>query len=658
MSLPPLAPLPPANIRLSIAPADWEACLEAWLTLTDLYLRLPLKDLASAVNSGTSLTTFLHTFYRTTARPEHGDHSMSGPNAQSLKKTCFMLVRRILLEADSVGSLLEYHFLANFSHAHMKSAALRRLMDSLWKRKDQALQKSMQKARSGLISSLAVFSESSSPDVLSQLADIMLASPDVAALLMTGSDLVDALAVLYTSSKTAEQKKAVVATMYLGLTSLVKITPSKITPSNISLLSDHLYSLRAEADTQKQTSLLADLVTNTPIIAKLRHSLAEQTSARLMKLVDTLDTYRSPSIARPRKSKHSYRIKGKARAVAEDGAMHVHRMSLVTQVQDLFPDLGSGFVLKLLDEYQDDAEQVISHLLDDSLPSHLRDADRTEQAHINATSKQAEIESLVPRSTPPPVEHFVPERRNVFDNDEFDRLEVDASRLNIGKKKDVPEEGQANKAAILSALAAFDSDDDERDDTYDVEDVGGTVDNAHPDGEPGPSAKVTQEENDMALFTTYRATPELFGRTFDVRKGQARQALKRETGMTDEAIEGWAIMLGRDPRRLQRLERQSGAHDGRQNELSRTAYRESATGTETEDSDVPTDRGGWRGRGRGRSRGQGGRARGGGGDVAGSSNDPSTALAQRRKETNKSGRANHNRRDQRARKMARGGFAA
>jgi hypothetical protein len=58
--------------------------------------------------------------------------------------------------------------------------------------------------------------------------------------------------------------------------------------------------------------------------------------------------------------------------------VHIHRMSLISQVQDLFPDLGSGFVLKLLDEYNDDVEQVISHLLEDSLPAHLEKADRDE----------------------------------------------------------------------------------------------------------------------------------------------------------------------------------------------------------------------------------------------------------------------------------------
>ena len=110
-------------------------------------------------------------------------------------------------------------------------------------------------------------------------------------------------------------------------------------------------------------------------------------------------------------------------------------------------------------------------------------------------------------------------------------------------------------------------------------------------------------------------------------------------------------MLQRDPNRLRRIEAKFGSFDGKQTELAKTAYRESPGGTETEDSDAPTRRGGFRGRGGGRG------GRGLGGSASGPSSDPSTAAAQRRKEASKSSRANHNRRDQRARKMARGGFA-
>lgn len=483
----------------------------------------------------------------------------------------------------------------------------------------------------------------------------MRVSPETAVYFITGTDFVDSLISGYSKAGADKTRKAVSMTVYLGLVACV--TGETL---NFSLLSDHLYTLKTQGEGKPpQQAVVADAVTNTPLLAKLRRSVDEKTPERVAKLLDSLETFRSPSIVRPKKhSRRKPSSKGKGRQTGEDHEIHIHRMSYVTQVQDLFPDLGAGFVMKLLDEYNDDVEQVTAHLLDDSLPAHLQSLDRNEQAPIFDSSVQAGIDRLVPSSTPPPPEPYIPERRNVYDNDELDRLSMDASRLHFGKKKDITAPaGQTNKSAIMAALAAFDADDDERDDTYDAQDVGGSIDNAHPDGEPGQAAKVTQEENDMALFTAYKSSPELFGRTFDVRRGQARAALKAETGMTDEAIEGWAIMLQRDPKRLNRLESQLGAFDGRQGALARTSYRESPGGTETEDSDAPGGRGGFGGRGRGRGRGgRGGRGGGRGGSVAGPSGDASTVAAQRRKEANKGSQANHNRKAQRGKKMARGGF--
>ncbi|GAB7331812.1 hypothetical protein MBLNU13_g03766t1 [Cladosporium sp. NU13] len=514
----------------------------------------------------------------------------------------------------------------------------------------------LQRRKDALITML----DSASPDVaetsLGQLAPIMRVSPETAVYFITGTDFVDSLISGYSKVGADKTRKAISMTVYLGLIACVSGERS-----NFSLLSDHLYTLKTQGEGKPpQQAVVADAVTNTPLLAKLRRSVGEKTPERVARLLDSLETFRSPSIARPKKhSRRKASSKGKGRQTGEDHEIHIHRMSYVTQVQDLFPDLGAGFVMKLLDEYNDDVEQVTAHLLDDSFPPHLQSLDRSEQAPIFDLSAQAGIDRLVPSSTPPPPpEPFIPERRNVYDNDDLDRLSMDTSRLHFGKKQEVSAPaGQPNKSAILSALAAFDADDDERDDTYDAQDVGGSIDNAHPDGEPGQTAKVTQEENDMALFTTYKSSPELFGRTFDVRRGQARAALKAETGMTDEAIEGWAIMLQRDPKRLNRLESQLGAFDGRQGALARTSYRESPGGTETEDSDAPSGRGGFGGRGRGRGRGgRGGRGGGRGGSVAGPSGDASTVAAQRRKEANKSSQANHNRKAQRGKKMARGGF--
>ena len=130
------------------------------------------------------------------------------------------------------------------------------------------------------------------------------------------------------------------------------------------------------------------------------------------------------------------------------------------------------------------------------------------------------------------------------------------------------------------------------------------MDTAHPDGEP-PGERDIFTDNDMALFGKYVDNPDVFARTAEARKKKERHALKAETRMTDEAIEGWAIMLQRDPRRMRRLEAQYRSFDGKQAEIARTSYGEGLEGTETEDSDGPSARGGFRGGFRGRGRGRG-----------------------------------------------------
>lgn len=171
------------------------------------------------------------------------------------------------------------------------------------------------------------------------------------------------------------------------------------------------------------------------------------------------------------------------------------------------------------------------------------------------------------------------------------------------------------------------------------------------------------DKNDEALFRAYSASPDVFNRDADTRRGKARMALRSETGMTDEAIEGWGIMVKRDPKRLRRLESRFSTFQGQQRELASTAYREGHVEEGEESGGGQSQRGGRRGRGggfSGRGRGRGGRGRGGGGggNVAGPSDDKGTQVSRQRKEANKGSRANHNRRDQRARKMARGGFPA
>lgn len=207
------------------------------------------------------------------------------------------------------------------------------------------------------------------------------------------------------------------------------------------------------------------------------------------------------------------------------------------------------------------------------------------------------------------------------------------------------------KAAILSALAALDPDDDERDDTYDAADVGGTVDTGDQE------ANGVNDSNEELLFRAFQADSRIFARDADTRRSATRGKLRDETGMADEAIEGWAVMLQRNPAQMKRLEAKY-AWSGQQAQLDRSAWRASPAGSGAEESDPDGANSGSRGgraRGGGGGRGRGGRGRGG--NVAGPSGEKDTEAARRNKEAHKGARANHHRRDARARKMARGGFA-
>lgn len=159
-----------------------------------------------------------------------------------------------------------------------------------------------------------------------------------------------------------------------------------------------------------------------------------------------------------------------------------------------------------------------------------------------------------------------------------------------------------------------------------------------------------RDGNEETLLVAYKQNPDAFNRDADTRRGRLRIALKSETGMTDEGIEGWAIMIARDPRRLRKLEAKYPLLDagGNPRALAPSSWRDSAPATEAEDDSGAEDSGGGSGNARGRGgSGGGGRGRG----------DGSRGGGARGRGKERGGRANHSRRNQRAKKMARGGFA-
>ncbi|KAF2096799.1 hypothetical protein NA57DRAFT_67397 [Rhizodiscina lignyota] len=650
MATPHMAPVPPAAVRKELPPEEWKLCLEAWLALAQFNLSVAASAFQDHADT---FSPFLISYYSALADTSSHDSALEALRSSSiLRQRCFLLTHRTLSLNSPPKALLHWSFLSNFSRAYAHNHKLQELLHSVWRRKNTIVEASLNEFKRTPANAKDRNEQDQFADNAARLAPLLLSLPEIGEFLMTGSDFLDELIASYPKLSEKSQQSVTIF-VFLGLSALLRDEKP-----NISLFLDHMFSLKANGDATGNASLISSLVSSTPLLSKLRHSKALYDNKRAQDLADSLSTFKKPHPARRKVGK---KAKGKQQATDGFGHgfgdVHVHRMSLISQIQDLFPNLGTGFIARLLSEYNDDVEQATSHLLEDTLPTKLQGADRSETLPpTEAVVDNGPAPDLSPAPTPPP------ERRNVFDDDELDQLTVDTSRLHIGRRGEgltadailSDRTAAPNKAAILSALAAFDSDDDERDDTYDVEDVGGTVDSAVPEADQLDAD--LQDQNEEALFRAYKLDSKVFERDGATRRSKARLALKSETGLTDEAIEGWLIVNGRDPRKMRRLEAKYSTWSGQQQELLSTAWRESPVGSGAEDSgDASTAIGNRGGRGRGRGR-PGGRGRGRG-SVAGPSDDKNTQQARQRKETSKSSRANHNRRDQRARKMARGGFA-
>lgn len=683
--LPPLAPYPRSNVGSALPPQEWQACLEAWILGVEIRLRLSsehFKQLGGP-NDATG-NTFLESYLAQAALRNSAEHISSLNELESkLKRDCFLFARRVVLDCSSERDFFpkgSFHFLSDFCQAYGSSNLMRGICESAWQNEILAVKKETEKAKTATISCLSSgnpFDSVKQADLLRRLNALLEYIPEVGVILMTGVDFLDCLDGAYRHaqglvSPDINLLKRVVATLYRSLKALTIATP----PQG-SLLVDQIFALKtlheqcAKARPGSPT-LLSDLVCSTPFLNQFQSFLAASSQKRGNALLETLQSVQAHAmyLFHPRaRRKAQSESKGKARAIAEaDDDMHIHSLTLVSQVQELFPDLPATYILRLLSHFHDNVEAVTAALLEpSSLPSSL-------QQPLVEESQTMEQDPEVPR--PRAVSPLIASgRRNIFDNDDFSKLRISPSQLLFGKKdattaEHVPTSERSNqKAAILSALAAFDSDSDERDDTYDVADVGGTVDTSLPGTNDAEAQTTRKEEQQIAqqrdkveevLFRSWKSDQGLFSRDTKTRLSQPRTALKREIGWTDEQIEGWAIMLDRDSGKAKSLEKKFGmssleAQAPSQPQIRRTAWRTSNTETdeETEADDVPGPSNSVRGRGHGRGRVYGGRNAS---NVAGPANDHATQLARRRKEQGKGrrGGGNHGRREGRAKKIARG----
>ncbi|TFK73503.1 hypothetical protein BDN72DRAFT_834632 [Pluteus cervinus] len=362
--------------------------------------------------------------------------------------------------------------------------------------------------------------------------------------------------------------------------------------------------------------------------------------------------------------------KGKAKTPASAAPVDPDIDIKITQVLDIFGDYAPDYIRALLTHpsypFRGNPEGVITALLEGTAPSpeELKDQWSVEDP-AQYEFKQEDTEEAV----------FT--RENVFDDTPFDM-----SMFRTGKKRDddaLQDRAyiEQMKADILRRAEEISSDEEEEDtgwaqapgiagepsaagkgrapaSSFDDDDEDGPgVARVRVLGDGEESSDEDEEELSEArqakplsvetiLELAYIRDPNDFNRDAQTRRGRARIELREKTGWADEQIEGWRIMLERNPKKDKILAKHEFLIN--QNHITSTSSTKPARASGSHPPRGGGGRGGRSGRGRGGGRG-GTNAVGGGGD----------ASERAWKDKNKASRANHNRKRGHDKKMARAG---
>ncbi|KNZ74656.1 CUE domain-containing protein 3 [Termitomyces sp. J132] len=289
----------------------------------------------------------------------------------------------------------------------------------------------------------------------------------------------------------------------------------------------------------------------------------------------------------------------------------------ITQVLDIFPDHAPNYVRALLEyaTFGGDPEKVVMALLDGSAPS---SEDLESMAAATAISDADD------------VGRFVNERKNVFD-DEI----MDVSKLRVGKAKEDASHVlrdrsfiEQMKADILRRAEAISDEEEEE---------------VFPSSKPRGADYAFDEEEDTGPSGIKVAGD---GEESNDSETDNDDVQDMQTNWTDEQIEGWRIMLDKNPRKDRILQKHEFAGNHHETPLVTIA----------------SSSGGPLGGVRGRGGGGGGKGRSGTGSRGGrggsTGGGADSARERAWKDKNKASRANHNRKKGHDKKMARAGAVA
>lgn len=244
----------------------------------------------------------------------------------------------------------------------------------------------------------------------------------------------------------------------------------------------------------------------------------------------------------------------------------------IRNVIEMFPQLSPGKVKTLLANNNNEVEKVINDLLEMDVEDMSTIEDYDEK------SKESSLKHKNKKKAKP---------GNVFD---FQMAEDKVVTVQLGKKEadnDLDEvDEDLRKKNLERALALlYDADEDEPDDTY-VENEGGSIPDLDYNEDDGGTKNTGKDNNvnikldkkllevEAKLFGIYSSSPDRLKRTD--RNTPYRQELRRETGWTDEQIEGWARVIEKNPRRFRMLEERLVYVDGSLNKSGKKSTKWSA----------------------------------------------------------------------------------
>ncbi|CDZ97638.1 hypothetical protein [Phaffia rhodozyma] len=340
----------------------------------------------------------------------------------------------------------------------------------------------------------------------------------------------------------------------------------------------------------------------------------------------------------------------------------------VVSVQQILPDLPSQFISTAMeDEYYGAStsssmeEAIIQSVLEDTVPPHLRPlldptyVPPTVSDHTSSVLEEAEtgaeddpyltmarqrrlqaesalgktFDSLslaTPKEDFPALSSEIPDtmRSAILRLVETQREEQEEEEREERERKEARKE--VLEKAKNKEKEAIDFEDEDGD-TPGARVVGQKFGN---DGEDSGEDRSEDEDSsnptnvpldiESLLEQTYMADTKVFDRDSNIRRGKPRAALKEQTGLSDEQIEGWKIMLERNPRKLASLNARLGLFAPTSKPPTRTAAQANTNqkgggakgdgSVSGNSSNTPRSNGGGSGRGGGNGNRGGSRGRG------------------------------------------------